>query len=46
MPAVAITANAMTHQIADYLDAGFDAHLSKPLGLAALEETLSRVMSH
>jgi signal transduction histidine kinase/CheY-like chemotaxis protein len=29
-PAVAITANAMSHQVADYLAAGFSAHVGKP----------------
>ena len=29
-PAVAVTSNAMTHQIADYMAAGFAAHLGKP----------------
>lgn len=29
-PAVAVTSNAMTHQIADYMSAGFSAHLGKP----------------
>jgi PAS domain S-box-containing protein len=29
-PAIAITSNAMTHQIADYMAAGFAAHLGKP----------------
>jgi CheY-like chemotaxis protein len=30
-PAIAVTANALTHQIAAYLAAGFVAHLAKPL---------------
>ena len=29
-PALAITANAMAHQVAEYLDAGFAAHVGKP----------------
>lgn len=41
-PAVAITSNAMTHQIASYLAAGFSAHLGKPFRKAELIATLSR----
>jgi PAS domain S-box-containing protein len=29
-PAIAITANAMSHQVAEYLGAGFAAHVGKP----------------
>lgn len=40
-PIIAFTANAMRHQVAEYLVAGFDAHLAKPLKIdelcAALE---------
>lgn len=37
---IAFTANAMTHQLQTYLDAGFDACLTKPLCLQRLHETL------
>ncbi len=30
VPAVAVTANAMPHQVADYILGGFDSHLAKP----------------
>ena len=30
VPIIAVTANAMPHQVADYLIAGFDTHLAKP----------------
>ena len=30
VPAVAITANAMPHQVSEYIIGGFDSHLSKP----------------
>ena len=30
IPAIAVTANALVNQIADYLEAGFDTHLAKP----------------
>ncbi|TVP70027.1 MAG: response regulator [Rhodobacteraceae bacterium] len=44
VPALAFTANAMTHQLDRYLDAGFDACLTKPLKPAALHGALQRVM--
>lgn len=39
-PAIAITSNAMTHQIADYMAAGFSAHLGKPFRKADLIRVL------
>jgi len=30
VPAIAVTANAMPHQVADYILGGFDSHLAKP----------------
>ena len=30
VPAIAVTANAMPHQVADYIMGGFDTHLAKP----------------
>lgn len=30
-PAIAVTANAMDHQVTEYLAQGFDAHIAKPL---------------
>lgn len=40
--ALAVTANAMRHQVDDYLAAGFAGHLAKPFRKARLAETLSR----
>ena len=40
LPAVAVTANAMQHQIEEYRAAGFDLHLAKPLSLEALSACL------
>ena len=40
VPALAFTANAMTHQVQSYLDAGFDGCLTKPLRLERLREAL------
>lgn len=45
VPAFAFTANAMTHQIQGYLDAGFDGCLTKPLRLERLRETLLDVIN-
>ncbi len=46
VPAVAVTANAMTHQVEDYLNRGFVGHVAKPLQsealLAAVAAALSR----
>lgn len=43
-PAIAITSNAMTHQVADYLAAGFAAHVGKPFRRDDLARTLARVV--
>ena len=44
-PILALTANAMEHQVAEYLAAGLDGHVAKPIQLpqllAALDEALS-----
>jgi PAS domain S-box-containing protein len=40
IPALAITAHALEHQVRDHLDAGFTAHLSKPLDLDAVDAAL------
>lgn len=46
-PIIALTANAMDHQRHDYLAAGLDAHVSKPIDIAvlfaAIAETLAAV---
>ena len=39
-PIIALTANAMAHQIADYLAAGMDGHVAKPIEAAKLFEAL------
>ncbi|MTJ05843.1 MAG: response regulator [Sediminimonas qiaohouensis] len=41
VPIVAVTAHAMAHQIADYVVAGFDSHLSKPFSREDLAQILS-----
>ncbi|WP_273249008.1 PAS domain S-box protein [Sediminimonas qiaohouensis] len=41
VPIVAVTAHAMAHQIAEYVVAGFDSHLSKPFNRADLAQIMS-----
>src|SRR5690606_27783880 len=36
MPVIAVTANALKHQIDEYLALGFDGHLGKPIAVDAL----------
>src|SRR5579871_5087659 len=42
-PIVALTANVMAHQLADYAAAGMDGHITKPLEAARLFEALAAV---
>ena len=42
-PIIALTANAMAHQIADYIAAGMDGHVAKPIEAAALYAALQAV---
>lgn len=44
-PALAISANAMTHQVAEYKAAGFAAHIGKPFRRADLEAGLSGILA-
>ena len=37
---VALSANAMAHQVREYLEAGMDGHIAKPLEIARLREAL------
>lgn len=43
IPIIAMTANAFTEDIQNCLNAGMDAHVSKPLEIAVLERTLQSV---
>jgi len=42
-PIVALSANAMTHQIQSYLAADMDGHVAKPIDIGRLAEVLERV---
>ncbi len=42
-PIIALTANVMTHQVSEYLAAGMDGCIGKPIQVSALLETLEAV---
>ena len=44
-PIIALTANAMKHQVEQYLFEGFDGHIPKPLDLNILIGEINRVTS-
>jgi len=41
-PIIALSANAMTHQIQTYLAAGMDGHVAKPIDIGRLAEVLEK----
>jgi signal transduction histidine kinase/CheY-like chemotaxis protein len=43
-PIIALTANAMAHQIAEYLAQGMDGHVAKPIEAAKLFEALGQAL--
>ncbi|MFI4934251.1 MAG: ATP-binding protein [Caulobacterales bacterium] len=43
-PIIALTANAMSHQVADYLAAGMDGHVSKPIEAVKLFEAVETAL--
>jgi CheY-like chemotaxis protein len=44
-PIVALTANALTHQVEEYMAAGMDGHVAKPIEIAKLYEAISTVLT-
>ncbi len=44
-PIVALSANAMTHQVKEYLDGGMDMHVAKPIQLQRLQDALEWVLN-
>ncbi|WP_333586619.1 ATP-binding protein [Phenylobacterium sp.] len=44
-PIVALTANALAHQVDEYLAAGMDGHVAKPIEIAKLYETIGQVIA-
>ena len=45
VPIIALSANAMTHQVADYLQQGIDAHVPKPIRRQDLAETMAALLA-
>ena len=43
-PVIALTANAMTHQVAELIAAGMDRHVAKPIDAARLFEAIESVL--
>ena len=44
-PIIAVSANAMNHQVSDYLSAGMDAHVPKPIELTRLHAAIESAMN-
>ncbi|RGP39023.1 PAS domain-containing hybrid sensor histidine kinase/response regulator [Pseudotabrizicola alkalilacus] len=45
VPAIAVTANAMSHQVSEYIMAGFDSHVPKPFRQAELLHAVSTLLT-
>ena len=45
IPIVALTANALTYQVDEYLAAGMDDHVAKPIEIAKLYEAISAALN-
>ena len=44
-PILALTANALVHQVEEYLAAGMDGHVAKPIEIAKLYDAMNRALS-
>jgi signal transduction histidine kinase/CheY-like chemotaxis protein len=44
-PIIAVTADAMAHQVAEYLAVGMDAHVAKPIDVRVLFPAMERLLS-
>ncbi|MFZ5719839.1 MAG: ATP-binding response regulator [Pseudomonadota bacterium] len=44
-PIIALTANAMEHQVAEYLAAGLDGHVAKPIDAGRLYEAIAHAVA-
>jgi PAS domain S-box-containing protein len=44
-PIIALTANAMSHQVAEYIAAGMDGHVAKPIEAARLYSALEQILN-
>jgi signal transduction histidine kinase/CheY-like chemotaxis protein len=45
IPIIAVSANAMAHQVADYMAAGMDGHVAKPIELAKLHAAIEAALT-
>jgi signal transduction histidine kinase/FixJ family two-component response regulator len=45
IPIVALTANALTHQVDEYMTVGMDGHVAKPIEIAKLYEAISAALT-
>ncbi len=45
IPIVALTANALTHQVEEYMAVGMDGHVAKPIEIAKLYEAISAALT-
>lgn len=45
MPIIAVTANAMAHQISQYMVEGFDTHVAKPINMTSLTRAIVTCVS-
>ena len=46
VPILALSANALTHQVESYLAAGMDGHVAKPIELDKLQAALEAALAH
>jgi signal transduction histidine kinase/ActR/RegA family two-component response regulator len=44
-PIIAVSANAMAHQVEEYLSVGMDSHVAKPIQINRLQEALEAALS-
>jgi signal transduction histidine kinase/ActR/RegA family two-component response regulator len=44
-PIIALTANALSHQVAEYMAVGMDGHVAKPIEIAKLYEAISSCLN-
>ena len=44
-PILALTANALSHQVEEYIAAGMDGHVAKPIEIAKLYEAISNALN-
>ena len=45
VPALALTANAMKHQVDEYIEAGFNGHVAKPIVVETLVTTMNDALT-